>query len=123
MDYSYVSCEACYTFADEYFRLLLGIDEERKQIACGLVDTIGMLPSFLMLTVLWKTLLGSYTFAKTLEYKAKQNLSSGKEVTVIPPNEYQERFLNAMDNYFVACPGMQIALHRRLYFLADSQTR
>ena len=52
MDYSYVSCEACYAFADEHFRLLLGIDEERKQIACGLVDTIGMLPSFLMLTVL-----------------------------------------------------------------------
>ncbi|KAI0701295.1 hypothetical protein BC835DRAFT_236879 [Cytidiella melzeri] len=69
------------------YSLLLGIDEERKQIACGLVDTIG-----------------SYTFAKTLEYKAKQNLSSGKEVTVIPPNEYQERFVNAMDNYFVACP-------------------
>jgi len=66
---------------------LLGIDAERKQIACGLVDTIG-----------------SYTFAKTLEYKAKQNLKSGKEVTVIPPNEYQARFMNAMDGYFLACP-------------------
>ena len=49
---------------------------------------------------------GSYTFAKTLEYKAKQNLKSGKEVTVIPPNEYQARFLNAIDGYFLACPGM-----------------
>jgi hypothetical protein len=48
---------------------------------------------------------GSYTFAKTLEYKAKQNLKSGKEVTVIPPNEYQARFVNAMDGYFLACPG------------------
>ncbi|KAI0251595.1 hypothetical protein BJV78DRAFT_1374885 [Lactifluus subvellereus] len=36
------------------------VDEERKQIHCGLVDTIG-----------------SYTFAKTLEYKAKG--LSGKE--------------------------------------------
>jgi 1-phosphatidylinositol-3-phosphate 5-kinase len=74
--------------------LLLGIDAEKKQIACGLVDTIG-----------------SYTFAKTLEYKAKQGLAVGaglasggikdkekeKEVTVIPPEEYQERFVNAMD--------------------------
>lgn len=25
-------------------RLLVGVDEERKQIACGLVDTIGQLP-------------------------------------------------------------------------------
>ncbi|KAH9172446.1 hypothetical protein EDB89DRAFT_2069734 [Lactarius sanguifluus] len=36
------------------YSLLLGVYGERKQIHCGLVDTIG-----------------SYTFAKTLEYKAK----------------------------------------------------
>lgn len=57
-------------------------------IVCGLVDTIG-----------------SYTFAKTLEYKAKQGLQSGKEVTVMPPAEYQERFTSALEGYFVACPG------------------
>ena len=53
---------------------------------------------------------GSYTFAKTLEYKAKQGLNAGKEVTVVPPQEYQERFVTAMDNYFVACPGAHLAL-------------
>jgi 1-phosphatidylinositol-3-phosphate 5-kinase len=69
---------------------LLGIDEQRKEIACGLVDTIG-----------------SYTFAKTLEYKAKQGLNTSKErqITVVPPREYQERFVAAMDGYFLACPG------------------
>ena len=51
-------------------------------------------------------LAGSYTFAKTLEYKAKQGLNSSKEVTVVPPHEYQERFVSAMDDYFLACPGM-----------------
>ena len=57
--------------------------------------------------MLTRILLGSYTFAKTLEYKAKQGLNSGsgKEVTVVPPNEYQERFVNAMDDYFLACPS------------------
>ncbi|KAK7007378.1 hypothetical protein R3P38DRAFT_3325358 [Favolaschia claudopus] len=71
------------------YSLLLGVDQERKQIACGLVDTIG-----------------SYTFAKTLEYKAKQGLNSGngKEVTVIPPTEYQDRFVSALEGYFLACP-------------------
>ncbi|KAJ7078985.1 hypothetical protein C8R43DRAFT_910254 [Mycena crocata] len=71
------------------YSLLVGVDQERKQIACGLVDTIGR-----------------YTFAKTLEYKAKQGLNSGsgKDVTVIPPAEYQERFVSALDGYFVACP-------------------
>lgn len=48
---------------------------------------------------------GSYTFAKTLEHKAKQGLNVGKEVTVVPPSEYRERFTTAMDNYFLACPG------------------
>ncbi|KAJ3975919.1 hypothetical protein EV361DRAFT_791395 [Lentinula raphanica] len=72
------------------YSLLLGVDIERKQIACGLVDTIGV-----------------YTFAKTLEYKAKQGLNSrnGKEVTVMPPAEYQLRFTNALERYFLACPG------------------
>ncbi|KAK7035354.1 hypothetical protein VNI00_011885 [Paramarasmius palmivorus] len=71
------------------YSLLLGVDTKNKQIACGLVDTIG-----------------SYTFAKTLEYKAKQGLNAGggKEVTVIPPAEYQERFVNALERYFMACP-------------------
>ncbi|KAH0580710.1 hypothetical protein H2248_002196 [Termitomyces sp. 'cryptogamus'] len=69
------------------YSLLVGIDEEHKQIVCGLVDTIG-----------------SYTFAKTLEYKAKHGLKSDKEITVIPPAEYQERFVGALESYFLACP-------------------
>ncbi|CAE6458983.1 unnamed protein product [Rhizoctonia solani] len=69
------------------YSLLLGVDEERSEIACGLVDTIG-----------------SYTFAKTLENKAKSNLQSGREVTVVPPAEYQDRFVKAMERYFLACP-------------------
>ncbi|KAH8833483.1 hypothetical protein DL96DRAFT_1457068 [Flagelloscypha sp. PMI_526] len=69
------------------YSLLLGIDEEQKRMSCGLVDTIGV-----------------YTFAKTLEYKAKQGLNSGKDVTVIPPTEYQTRFVNSLEGYFVPCP-------------------
>jgi 1-phosphatidylinositol-3-phosphate 5-kinase len=52
---------------------------------------------------------GSYTFAKTLEYKAKQNIK--KDVTVIPPAEYQERFVKAIETYFVACPGEFVVMH------------
>ena len=81
--------------------LLLGVDSHQKTIVCGLVDTIG-----------------SYTFAKTLEYKAKQGLQSGiagmgagKEVTVMPPGEYQERFVGALEGYFVACPGESFRGH------------
>jgi len=58
---------------------------------------------------------GSYTFAKTLEYKAKQGLNSGKDVTVIPPIEYQKRFVKALDGYFLACPGVYIAFDDNHY--------
>jgi hypothetical protein len=90
-----------------YSRLLLGVDETKKEIACGLVDTIG---AFLKLIppagVSNPALPGSYTFAKTLEYKAKNGLQPGKEVTVLPPADYQERFVKTLEGYFVACPGM-----------------
>ncbi|ESK89912.1 1-phosphatidylinositol-3-phosphate 5-kinase [Moniliophthora roreri MCA 2997] len=69
------------------YSLLLGVDTQHKLIVTGLVDTIG-----------------SYTFAKNLEHKAKKGLSAGKEVTVIPPAEYQERFVNSIERYFIACP-------------------
>lgn len=89
---------------------MLGIDEERHEIACGLVDTIGKKVYLLHRideTHRRSILEGSYTFAKTLEYKAKQNLNSGKgkEVTVIPPTEYHTRFVNSIENYFLTCPG------------------
>ncbi|KAG7441741.1 uncharacterized protein BT62DRAFT_1079896 [Guyanagaster necrorhizus] len=74
------------------YSLLLGVGEgPERLLVVGLVDTIG-----------------SYTFAKTIESKAKQNLNlPGREkgeVTVIPPKEYEERFIKAVDRYFVRCP-------------------
>ncbi len=87
-------------------RLLLGIDIENKHITCGLVDTIGRLRFWNYSEFLNEFgLIGSYTLAKTLEYKAKHGLHSTKDVTVIPPAEYEERFVNALEGYFVACPG------------------
>jgi 1-phosphatidylinositol-3-phosphate 5-kinase len=84
----------------------VGVDEERKQIACGLVDTIGTIShSFRLFFSSDVSRSGSYTFAKTLEYKAKHGLNAGKEVTVMPPAEYHDRFVSALDGYFLACPG------------------
>ena len=72
-----------------------------------MVDTIGSsVNPFPFIQLTDDIFVGSYTFAKTLEYKAKQGLNAGKEVTVVPPHEYQERFVSAMDEYFLPCPGM-----------------
>ena len=54
MDYSYVVCIPRLNFLHlmPSCSLLLGVDEERKKIACGLVDTIGEFGSFLDKTIL-----------------------------------------------------------------------
>ena len=79
------------------YSLLLGVDQERRELVGGIVDTIG-----------------SYTFAKTLEYNLKSNAArKPEEVTVVPPAEYQERFVNAMSKYFVACPGKYRSLQTK----------
>ncbi|KAF9005762.1 hypothetical protein BDZ89DRAFT_1079975 [Hymenopellis radicata] len=73
------------------YSLLLGVDNEKGEIVGGIVDTIG-----------------SYTFAKTLEYNLKANAArKPEEVTVVPPTEYQDRFVTAMGKYFTECPDMQ----------------
>jgi len=74
------------------YSLLLGLDEERQQLVCGLVDTIG-----------------SFSLAKNLEWRLKQGINSGlnsgtKETTVLPPQDYHERFVKAIESYFLACP-------------------
>ncbi|KAF8327214.1 uncharacterized protein EI90DRAFT_3127267 [Cantharellus anzutake] len=71
------------------YSLLVGIDKLHKELTCGLVDTFG-----------------TYTFAKTLESKAKQGLKTDKEkeITVVPPSEYRARFLKAVDKYFLSVP-------------------
>ena len=98
------------THPDVQRRLLLGIDVESKHLTCGLVDTIGKGDTFDENVVVIERLKGSYTLAKTLEYKAKHGLHSTKDVTIIPPAEYEERFVNALEGYFVACPGECIYL-------------
>ncbi|KAG6852316.1 hypothetical protein C0991_000959 [Blastosporella zonata] len=70
------------------YSLLVGVDEEHKQISCGLVDTIGTL----------------FRHLCRLGLIAKHGLNSGKDITVIPPAEYQERFVSALEGYFLACP-------------------
>jgi len=41
--------------------------------------------------------IGPYTLLKMLENKGKMTLRGGKESTVLPPDEYRDRFRNAME--------------------------
>ncbi|WVQ97361.1 hypothetical protein IAU59_004473 [Kwoniella sp. CBS 9459] len=69
------------------YSLLLGLDEAKRELVVGLVDAIG-----------------SYNLFKTIESRGKMAINRGKDVTIIPPDQYRERFENALKHYFIACP-------------------
>jgi len=48
--------------------------------------------------------IGAFTLAKQLESSSKKAFK-GPDVTILPPVEYAERFSNAMEAYFIGCPG------------------
>ncbi|KAG0266133.1 hypothetical protein BG011_003120 [Mortierella polycephala] len=70
------------------YSLLVGVDEERKELVVGIVDFIG-----------------AYTWSKRIESKGKTTLRGAKDnVTVLPPQQYKSRFRMAMERYFLAVP-------------------
>lgn len=73
------------------YSLLVGIDEERKELVMGIIDY-----------------LRQYTWDKQLEtwVKATGFLGGSKDVlpTIISPDQYKKRFRKAMSKYFLALP-------------------
>ncbi|KAG0320175.1 hypothetical protein BGZ99_004665 [Dissophora globulifera] len=70
------------------YSLLVGVDDERKELVVGIVDFIG-----------------AYTWYKRIESKGKTTLRGAKDnVTVLPPQQYKTRFREAMERYFLAVP-------------------
>lgn len=77
------------------YSLLVGVDDERKELVVGIVDFIG-----------------AYTWAKRIESKGKTTLRGAKDnVTVLPPQQYKARFREAMEKYFLAIPGKNRITH------------
>ncbi|KAI9204601.1 uncharacterized protein BJ171DRAFT_423957 [Polychytrium aggregatum] len=71
------------------YSLLLGVDNEKKELVGGIVDIIG-----------------TYTWYKKLESRGKLALANDKEsVTVLPPVEYARRFRESIESYFLMVPG------------------
>ncbi|KAF9573280.1 hypothetical protein EC968_008819 [Mortierella alpina] len=70
------------------YSLLVGVDDERKELVVGIVDFIG-----------------AYTWSKRIESRGKTTLRGAKDnVTVLPPQQYKARFREAMERYFLAVP-------------------
>ncbi|XP_037956790.1 putative 1-phosphatidylinositol 3-phosphate 5-kinase [Teleopsis dalmanni] len=72
------------------YSLLVGLDNNNGLLVLGIIDYIR-----------------TYTFDKKVESFVKQKMtlgSTGKLPTVIPPEQYKQRFADAMDRYFYTVP-------------------
>ncbi|KAK6938481.1 Chaperonin Cpn60/GroEL/TCP-1 family [Dillenia turbinata] len=71
------------------YSLLVGVDAQRRELACGIIDY-----------------LRQYTWDKQLETWVKSSLVVPKNVlpTVISPKEYKKRFRKFMSTYFLSVP-------------------
>lgn len=71
------------------YSLLVGVDSQRKELVCGIIDY-----------------LRQYTWDKQLETWVKSSLVVPKNVlpTVISPKEYKKRFRKFMSTYFLSVP-------------------
>ncbi|XWS23446.1 hypothetical protein CRYUN_Cryun28dG0014500 [Craigia yunnanensis] len=71
------------------YSLLVGVDTQRRELACGIIDY-----------------LRQYTWDKQLETWVKSSLVVPKNLlpTVISPKEYKKRFRKFMSTYFLSVP-------------------
>ena len=71
------------------YSLLVGIDNESKELVIGIVDFIR-----------------TFTWDKKLESWVKETglLGGGKEPTIVTPRQYKNRFREAMERYFLMVP-------------------
>ncbi|KAJ1549204.1 1-phosphatidylinositol-3-phosphate 5-kinase [Cladochytrium tenue] len=71
------------------YSLVVGIDEEKRELVVGIVDFIR-----------------TFTWDKKLESWVKETafLSGGREPTIISPRQYKNRFRESMERYFLSPP-------------------
>lgn len=78
------------------YSLLVGFDDEKRELVVGVIDYIR-----------------TFTWDKKIETFVKSSGilgGQGKTPTVVSPDEYQTRFCEAMDRYFLLVPDRWMGL-------------
>ncbi|KAI5475980.1 hypothetical protein MNV49_000539 [Pseudohyphozyma bogoriensis] len=74
------------------YSLLIGVDDSRRELVVGIIDSLGVFNTLKMLENAGKTALKKATAA------------DADDVTVIPPADYAHRFRQGMERSFVSVP-------------------
>lgn len=78
------------------YSLLVGLDNDENFLIVGIIDYIR-----------------KFTIDKRIESYLKQVVDQSKLPTIVSPNVYKTRFIEAMDRYFLAVPDKWEGLLRK----------
>lgn len=78
------------------YSLLVGLDGDDNYLIVGIIDYIR-----------------KFTIDKRIESYLKQVVDQTKLPTIVSPNVYKNRFIDAMDRYFLAVPDRWEGLMRK----------
>lgn len=102
------------------YSLLVGIDQDRKQLVIGIVGNLSHVTNWCVSMCLLDYI-RTYTWDKKLESWVKESGllgGGGKEPTIVTPGQYKKRFRDAMERYFTMVPDA----HCRAKSLRKSKT-
>jgi 1-phosphatidylinositol-3-phosphate 5-kinase len=91
------------------YSLVIGIDEENKQLVVGIIGKFCMYSSVRLYSnqVFFLDFIRTFTWDKKLESWVKERGLVGggvKEPTVVSPRQYKNRFREAMERYILMVP-------------------
>lgn len=94
------------------YSLLVGLDENKRELVVGIIGRVcerRLLdrPFICMRTFLISDYIRTFTWDKKLETMVKKSVimgGQGKQPTIIQPKEYRDRFITAMNRYFLPVP-------------------
>ena len=78
------------------YSFLVGINQCDNELVCGIIDY-----------------LRTYSLAEKIEKHAKSMVAK-EQPTVAPPDDYQKRFRDAMDRYFMSAPNRKTKLSKQM---------
>ncbi|KAI9230210.1 MAG: hypothetical protein DHS80DRAFT_12830 [Piptocephalis tieghemiana] len=88
------------------YSLVVGVDPTRRELVVGLIDFIGAFTWYKKIESHGKR--GAATGLWVLGASGKGVTDPASSVSVLPPQQYAERFRKAMENYFQSVPGRNL---------------
>lgn len=101
------------------YSLLVGLDTENKELVLGIIGKFLVITMLKINPIAFVDYIRTFTWDKKIETMVKKTGilgGQGKLPTIVSPEEYQKRFIQAMHTYFLEVPDPWAGLGRGLEY-------